>query len=220
MPAPAFMNKSLHGLYVITDQQLMPAERFCNMAEAALSAGARLIQYRDKSRDTHKRLTQARELRRLCNQYNALLIINDDIELTIKSEADGIHIGKDDTSLSEVRSQLGADYIIGVSCYNDNAQAQRAVEKGADYIAFGSFFGSQIKPDAPRASTQLIAQIKSMHNTPVCCIGGINRENCGELISQGADMLAVISDVFATEDDNEIKQRCREFIQQLPRHPA
>ncbi len=212
------MNKSLHGLYAITDQQLMPEQRFCNMAEAALSAGARLIQYRDKSRDAHKRLTQARELRRLCNQYNALLIINDDIELTIKSEADGIHIGKDDASLSEVRKQLSADHIIGVSCYNDSTLAQRAIENGADYIAFGSFFGSQIKPDAPRASTQLIAQIKSTHSTPVCCIGGITRENCGELISQGTDMLAVISDVFATADDDEIKQRCEEFIQRFSQH--
>lgn len=215
MPAPAFMNKSLRGLYVITDQQLMPAERFCDMAEAALSAGARLIQYRDKSRDTGKRLEQARQLRRLCNQYNALLIINDDIELTQKCEADGIHIGKDDASLSEVRRQLGADYIIGVSCYNDSELAQRAIESGADYIAFGSFFGSQIKPDAPRASTQLIAQVKSTHSTPVCCIGGINRENCGELVSQGADMLAVISDVFDAADEDDIKQRCASFIQQL-----
>jgi thiamine-phosphate pyrophosphorylase len=214
------MNKQLHGLYVITDQQLMPVERFCQMAEAALSAGARLIQYRDKSRDTGKRLKQARELRRLCNQYNALLIINDDIELTIKSEADGVHIGKDDAPLGDVRKQLGAGYIIGVSCYNDNAQAQRAVESGADYIAFGSFFGSQIKPDAPRASAQLITQVKSTHSTPVCCIGGINRDNCGELISQGADMLAVISDVFAAADDNEIKQRCEQFIQQFARHSS
>lgn len=209
------MNKSLHGLYVITDQQLMPTERFCSMAEAALSAGARLIQYRDKSRDADRRLTQARELRRLCNQYSALLIINDDIELTLKSEADGIHIGKDDTSLEEARSQLGDEHIIGVSCYNDNTLAQQAIETGADYIAFGSFFGSQIKPDAPRASTQLITQIKSTHNTPVCCIGGINRENCGELISRGADMLAVISDVFAVADEDEIKRRCEEFVQQF-----
>lgn len=213
------MNKSLHGLYVITDPQLMPAERFCSMSEAALSAGARLIQYRDKSRDTDKRLEQARQLRRLCNQYNALLIINDDIELTLKCKADGIHIGKDDASLSDVRKQLGKEYIIGVSCYNDSELAQRAIENGADYIAFGSFFGSQIKPDAPRASTQLIAQIKASYNTPVCCIGGINRENCGELVSQGADMLAVISDVFAAADEAEIKQRCASFIQQFAQEP-
>ncbi len=214
------MNKPLHGLYVITDQQLMPEQRFCSMAEAALSAGARLIQYRDKSHDADKRLTQARELRRLCNQYNALLIINDDIELALKSEADGIHIGKDDASLSKVRKQLGSDHIIGVSCYNNSSLAQRAIENGADYIAFGSFFGSQIKPDAPRASAQLIAQIKSTHTTPVCCIGGINRENCGELIRQGADMLAVISDVFASADENEIKQRCKQLNQQFSRHPG
>lgn len=213
------MNKSLHGLYVITDPQLMPAERFCSMAEAALSAGARLIQYRDKSRDTGKRLEQAQQLRHLCNQYDALLIINDDIELTLKCKADGIHIGKDDASLSDVRKQLGTDYIIGVSCYNDSELAQRAIENGADYIAFGSFFGSQIKPDAPRASTQLIAQIKASYNTPVCCIGGINRENCGELVSQGADMLAVISDVFNAADEAEIKQRCASFIQQFAQEP-
>jgi thiamine-phosphate pyrophosphorylase len=212
------MNKSLHGLYVITDQQLMPEHRFNSMAEAALSAGACLIQYRDKSRNADKRLKQARELRRLCNQYNALLIINDDIELTKNSNADGIHIGKDDASLKEVRKQLGAEYIIGVSCYNNSSLALRAIENGADYIAFGSFFGSQIKPDAPRADSRLITQIKTSHNTPVCCIGGIDRTNCNQLISQGADMLAVISDVFAVTGDDEIKRRCSEFIQHFTQH--
>ena len=136
------MNKNLKGLYVITDQRLMPESLFFEKAEAALSSGAKIIQYRDKSTDTEKRLSQAKTLRNLCNQYGSLLIINDDIELTKLVNADGIHIGKDDTSLKQARSALGREIIIGVSCYNQTEIAQQAVDNGADYIAFGSFFSS------------------------------------------------------------------------------
>jgi len=206
------MNKKLTGLYAITDESLMPVNVFQSMAEAALASGAKIIQYRDKSHDAEKRIKQANELRDLCNKYNAILIINDDIELTLKSNADGIHLGKDDTSIHAARKRLGPNKIIGVSCYNKTSLAEKAIKDGVDYIAFGSFFGSSIKPDAPKADAQLIATIKKHHATPVCCIGGITTKNCGELLSEKADMLAIITELFSSQNTLDIQKKCTEFL--------
>ena len=206
------MNKSLSGLYAITDDSLMPVNEFQSMAEAALSSGVKIIQYRDKSHDADKRLRQANELRILCDRYNAILIINDDIDLTIKSGADGIHIGKDDASINDTRKHLGHNKIIGVSCYNKTSLAEQAIKEGADYIAFGSFFGSTIKPDAPKADSRLISTIKKHYDTPVCCIGGITSKNCHELLTEKADMLAVISELFSSKKTVDIQKKCAQFL--------
>jgi len=209
------MNKQLSGLYAITDESLMPVNEFRSMAEAALSSGANIIQYRDKSHDLEKRAKQANELRMLCNQYNAILIINDDIELAIKSAADGIHIGKNDSSINEARKRLGDDKIIGVSCYNKTSLAEQAIKEGANYVAFGSFFGSSIKPDAPKADARLISTIKKYYDTPVCCIGGITTKNCHKLLTEKADMLAVISDLFSSKNTVDIQKKCTQFLSEL-----
>ena len=206
------MNKKLTGLYAITNESLMPVNVFHSMAEAALVSGTKIIQYRDKSHDTEKRIQQANELRALCNKYNATLIINDDIELTLKSHADGIHLGKDDTSINEARKRLGPNKIIGVSCYNKISLAEKAIMDGADYIAFGSFFGSSIKPDAPKADAKLIATIKEHYDTPICCIGGITTNNCHTLLSESADMLAVISELFSSPKISDIQKKCAQFL--------
>lgn len=209
------MKKFLHGLYAITNEQLMPADIFLSKAESALSAGIAVLQYRDKSSDTLKRTTQVSLLKQLCDKHNTLLIINDDIELAKEVDADGVHIGKDDQSIHIVREQLGENKIIGVSCYDQIALAESAVKDGADYIAFGSFFNSSVKPDASKANINLIADFKSNYDTPVCCIGGITTENCPPLIAAGADMLAVISDVFSHDSHNEIQNKCREYSSAL-----
>ena len=120
----------LKGLYAITDQHLISANNFQQAVELALQGGASIIQYRDKSDDKNKRLKQADILRSLCQQYGAISIINDDIELAQAVEADGVHIGKDDQSLKQAREALGEDAIIGVSCYNDIGLAL-AAEKGS-----------------------------------------------------------------------------------------
>lgn len=206
------MKNKLHGLYAITNEQLMPEKDFFRKARAALAAGVSVLQYRDKSGDIKKRLLQASTLKNLCKEHDAILIINDDIKLTNEVDADGIHIGKDDLSISEVRAQLGDNKIIGVSCYDQLALAQTAAEQNADYIAFGSFFSSSIKPDAPKANIDLISSFKSTHNNPVCCIGGITTENCTPLINAGADMLAIISDIFSYKQDKEIKHKCHEYL--------
>jgi len=189
----------------------MPAERFLQMAETALAGGASILQYRDKSTDTEKRLAQASALKKLCLKHAATFIINDDISLAKQVNADGVHLGRDDLSVKEARKQLGAEKIIGVSCYNQISLAGEAIAQKADYIAFGSFFNSSVKPDAPPASLNLITEIKKISDIPVCCIGGININNCQPLIDSGADMLAVISDVFSSPDEHHIRHRCEQL---------
>ncbi|MCW8955379.1 MAG: thiamine phosphate synthase [Gammaproteobacteria bacterium] len=192
--------KSLSGLYAITDAELIAQARFAETVEQALQGGAHLIQYRDKTRDHGKRLQQAQAVKQLCQRYQALCIINDDLELALAIQADGLHIGRDDGALPEIRQRLGEDKIIGVSCYNDLTLAETAAQQGADYIAFGSFFPSPTKPEAQAASLELLTLARNTIQRPICAIGGITRDNAGPLLAAGADMLAVISDVFGQDD--------------------
>lgn len=197
---------NLYGLYAITDAELM-ADNFAAAVSQTLQGGTRIIQYRDKSEDNEKRLQQALLMRELCDQHEALLIINDDIELAIQSDADGVHIGKDDAEYEKARQCLGTDKIIGISCYNQLELAIEAEQKGADYVAFGAFFSSSIKPEASNAPLTIISQAKQRLSCPVCCIGGINADNAGSLIAAGGDMIAVISDIFSASEKTEgIKQ--------------
>ena len=173
---------------------------FLSKAELALLGGARLIQYRDKSNETEKRLHQATVLKRLCEQTSSLLIINDDIELAHTVQAHGVHLGKDDVSIDKARQQLGPDAVIGVSCYDQLDLALAAEKIGANYIAFGAFFPSPTKPDAQAASLGLLKAAKQQLHIPVCCIGGITTDNASTLVERGADMTAVITDLFSSKD--------------------
>lgn len=199
----------LRGLYAITDEQLIPADGFVDAVRQALAGGARIIQYRDKSNDNAKRLLQASAIRELCNEHESLLIINDDIELAAKTAAHGVHLGLEDSSITDARQQLGEQAIIGVSCYNRFELAEQAKAQGADYIAFGAFYASPTKPDAVTADIDLLKQARTLE-LPICAIGGITSDNANPLIQAGADMLAVISNVFAAKD---ITQSTREFSQ-------
>ena len=198
--------KKLAGLYVITDEKLIAADQFAQTVEKAIQGGAQIVQYRDKSQDRAKRLQQAKALKQLCENHNAVLIINDDIELALEVDAHGVHIGMHDAPLAQARAQLG-NKIIGVSCYNDFELAISAQQQGADYIAFGSFFSSSIKPEAKKADAELLVKAREELQLPVCAIGGIPSENAFQLIEAGADMLAVISDIFASTDPESSSQK-------------
>jgi thiamine-phosphate pyrophosphorylase len=190
----------LHGLYSVTDERLIAPEQFPLTVEQILQGGSNIIQYRNKSHDNKLRQTQCLELRQLCNQHNALFIVNDDIELARQVNADGVHLGQDDCSISEARAQLGEEAIIGASCYNRFGLAQQAQKEGADYVAFGSFFTSTTKPDACAASIELLAQAKQHLSIPVCAIGGIDIDNAASVVNGGADMIAVISGLLTQPD--------------------
>ena len=205
--------KKLHGLYAITDAELIASDKFVFTIEQSLRGGASVIQYRDKSADNEKRFQQASALKALCDQYNAYFIINDDIDLVLEVNADGIHIGKDDTSLTAARKKLGQNKIIGVSCYNRFDLALQANEQGADYIAFGSFFASPTKPNAVKAELSLLSEAKQKLGIPICAIGGINLNNAPQLVLAGADMLAVISSIFAEQDTNLASEKFSQLFQ-------
>ncbi len=199
----------LSGLYAITDAELIGDARLLPAVAAALQGGARLVQYRDKSQDAARRRQEAEALRSLCHTHGALLIINDDVQLAADCGADGVHLGKDDSAIQTARQLLGPSAIIGVSCYNDLTRAHAAQSAGADYLAFGSFYPSAIKPQAPRATLELLRQARQELRLPLCAIGGITADNAAPLLAAGADMLAVISDVFAADDIKAAASRYR-----------
>ena len=188
------------AIYAITDSKLMPGEQLFTKAEAALKAGIGCLQYREKNAPPDEKQQRAERLLTLCRQYDTPLIINDDLELALSIGADGVHLGQSDGSLTEARAQLGVDKILGATCHASLELAQQAQDAGADYLAFGRFFPSATKPDAPPAPLELIAQAKDHFKRPVVVIGGIEPENAGLVFEQGADMVAVVNSLFGRDE--------------------
>lgn len=193
------MTHRVSGLYAVTPDGLDDGP-LLEKVEAALEGGARLVQYRNKSAGTDVRARQARALLALCRTRGVPLIINDHIELAAAIRADGVHIGRDDGDIGEARAMLGAQALIGASCYNEWARADAALRAGATYIAFGSFFSSNVKPDAVRAPFALLRKAKQEFGVPVVAIGGIDRTNAAQIVAAGADSIAVISALFFASD--------------------
>ena len=190
---------SISGLYAITPD-LDDSTQLSLQVAAALRGGVRLLQYRNKTANPALKLTQATELLALCQRYNALLIINDDLHLCQAINADGVHLGASDGDISAARQALGANKIIGASCYNQLDLALAAQLAGANYVAFGACFVSSTKPNAPHASLSLFGQAKKELSIPIVAIGGINLENAPAVIKAGADAIAVINALFGADD--------------------
>ena len=203
-------NRSLRGLYAITDSQLLAGGKLLPYVEAALQGGVRLLQYRDKSGDDARRLREAEALRELCAQHHAELIINDDAELAARLGV-GVHLGQTDGSLGAARALLGRKAIIGATCHARLDLAEQAVAEGASYIAFGRFFNSQTKPGAPAATVELLEQAKSRFSLPIVAIGGVTLENAPQLIERGASLIAVVHALFAADSSAEVERRARAF---------
>lgn len=195
-------------LYAIADTQML-GEGLLPAVNAALKGGCGWVQYRDKTTDINRRLFEARELLRACHEWGAQLIINDDPELAKRIGADGVHLGQTDGDPAYARALLGARAIIGVTCHDSLPLALAAREAGASYVAFGRFFRSQTKPEAPPAPLNLLKEARTqLGRLPIVAIGGITVENGGELISAGADRLAVSYGLFSAPD---IAARARAF---------
>lgn len=189
----------IRGLYVITEPSLR-GDALSEAVEQAVLGGASIVQYRQKDSRSSAYVDDALKLRQVTHRHQAALIINDDPELANAVDADGVHIGRVDAGVAEARGIIGNDKIIGVSCYDDIELALGAQRQGADYVAFGSFFVSAVKPDAVKAPIRLIERAKSELTLPVVAIGGISQSNGALLIRAGADAIAVISAVFAQND--------------------
>jgi thiamine-phosphate pyrophosphorylase len=190
--------RRLFGLYAVTPD-LADTGTLVERVEAAVAGGAKAIQYRNKSADAALRRRQAQALAALARRHGALLVINDDPALCEAVDADGVHVGRDDGSVEAARRIVGEERIVGVSCYDEFALAESAVAAGADYVAFGSFFPSSVKPDACRADVSLLRRAKTL-GIPVVAIGGIDATNVGPLVQAGAAAAAVISAVFDADD--------------------
>ncbi|WP_306606411.1 thiamine phosphate synthase [Azonexus sp.] len=189
----------LRGLYAITPERSERAYLLSDV-EAALAGGCRILQYRDKSSSMVERVARAHALRTLTRHFDAKLLINDDLLLCQLVDADGVHLGLEDGNLQLARALLGPQRIIGASCYADFALAETAAAAGADYVAFGAVYPSPTKPAAVRAPVDLFFQAKNRLTVKSCAIGGITLANATPLIAAGADMLAVITDLFAAPD--------------------
>jgi len=187
------------GVYAITPETA-DTERLLTQVEAALAGGVAAVQYRDKSDDVARRHEQASELVALCRRFKVPLIVNDDLRLADLCDADGVHLGRDDASLREARIILGKDKFVGTSCYQSLDLALAAQAAGADYVAFGSFFPSPTKPDAARASLDLLRAATPVVQVPLIAIGGITLANAPLLLDAGADSLAVLSALFDAPD--------------------
>jgi len=188
----------LRGLYAVTPDASDTAD-LVTRVKAVVAGGAAAIQYRNKTADVAVRATQAAALARALAHSGALFIVNDDPHLAAAVDAHGVHVGEDDGALESVRAIVGPSRLIGVSCYNDFSRAEAAVAAGADYIAFGSFFASSVKPGARRADIALLQRARAL-GVPVVAIGGIDAHNAAALMAAGANALAVISAVFAGPD--------------------
>lgn len=199
MSLTALQQASLRGLYAVTpDDPLLP--RMSALVREALAGGVKVVQYRNKVAPPPLFRAQAAELLRICRAAGALLIVNDNPEIAADIGADGVHVGREDGGAARARAIVGPDKIIGVSCYDDLSIAERAVAEGADYIAFGAMFPSSVKPGAVAAPLSLLAEAKARFAVPVCAIGGIKTNNVETLIAAGADMAAVITDLFDAPD--------------------
>ncbi len=192
-------NKCIRGLYGITPEHV-PATILETAVAEALAGGMCVLQYRAKSLPDEAKRKQAQRIFAMCRKADVPFLVNDDLALAVEIGADGVHLGREDATLSSARRALGHNKIIGVSCYNDLSLASHAANGGADYIAFGSFFPSATKPTAVRADPSLIVQARQRFNIPIVAIGGVTLENAPQLIAAGADALAVISDLFGTND--------------------
>jgi thiamine-phosphate pyrophosphorylase len=179
----------LRGLYAITPESGEVIEK----AKRALEGGIALLQYRRKQRSS---ADEARALLALCRTRGVPFIVNDDVELALEIGADGVHLGREDGDLASIRKRMKGK-LLGASCYNQLDLATTAVAAGADYIAFGSVFASPTKPGAVKAPLSLFG---TRYSKPVCAIGGITLQNAPQAIAAGADMVAVISDLFDAPD--------------------
>lgn len=193
------MATELRGLYAITPEQA-DGNRLLADVEAALVGGCRIVQHRDKLSTMTERVARARALREITRRQGATLIINDDLALAFLVGADGVHLGGGDGSLRAARAMLGPQRILGASCYGNFAAATEADAAGADYVAFGAVYPSPTKPAAVSAPADLFFRAKSGLTAATCAIGGITLHNAPPLIAAGADLLAVITDLFSAPD--------------------
>ena len=197
----------INGLYAITPDE-PDTDKLSAKVLAALKGGARLFQYRAKNLNEKHQFFQAEVIKQLCDRYNASLIINDNVKLCLHLDAFGVHLGEYDSTIESARRIIGAEKVIGVSCYNSPNRVAMAHDRGANYVALGAFFYTSTKPKAPKVSLNIRAETK----LPIVAIGGITLENAPLLVIEGVKTMAVINSLFMSDN---IEATTKQFINLL-----
>lgn len=184
----------MRGLYLITNDD--PLSLLLIKLDVALATQhIKILQYRRKKIDKNRQSQEVKKIKKLCDKYHVLLVINDDIELA-KQFGLGVHLGQSDGEISEAVNLLDENAIIGRTCLNDLALAQQAILDKATYVAFGAIFATATKPEAGNIGIQTLQMAKETIEVPICAIGGLTVENAQPVIEAGADLCAVISDIL------------------------
>lgn len=186
--------KAINQLYALTDEILTPKDTILDQIYEILSSGVKFIQLRDKTSSDDELVSLAREMKKLCDKFNAKLIINDRVSLAKQINAHGLHIGKDDISLKLARKALPKAYI-GISCYDDLNLAKNAEQNGADYVAFGAMFQSDTKKIARPIDHRIIIKAKKL-SIPICVIGGINEQNIHQIKKLEPNLIALVQAIY------------------------
>ena len=197
----------IKGLYAITPD-MADSNSLLQKTQLAIEGGAFMVQYRSKIQDRDVKMQQCAAILRLCREYKIPCIVNDDVDMCRVLEADGVHLGEKDDNIAEVRHILGDDAIIGSSCYDQLNRAKLAQKEGASYVAFGAMFETSTKPNAPRATLELLTEAKSQIQIPIVAIGGITMNNAHDVIETGIDAIAVINSLY---ESNSIKETAETF---------
>lgn len=204
-------------LYAVTDRSWLNGKTLYEEVHEAIIGGATMIQLREKNLDEESFLAEAKQIKELCVRYHIPLIINDNIDVALKINADGVHVGQDDMNVLNVRRLLGPNKIIGVSAHNVN-EAVAAVNAGADYLGSGAVFPTGSKNDVNILEKRVLKEICETVDVPVTAIGGINEKNIIKLAGTGISGVAVISAIFAsdniTQKTKELKELAERVVEQ------
>ena len=207
--------KDMLLLYAVTDRAWVGRQTLAEQIEDALKGGATIVQLREKNLDEESFTAEAIEIRELCHRYNVPLIINDNVDVALKSGSDGVHVGIEDTPVAEIRRRVPADFIIGATCKTVE-QARIAEAAGADYMGVGAVFPSPTKANALRITSAQLREIASSVSIPAVAIGGISRKNVLEITGSKVSGVAVVSAIFGAADIEaaaaELKEKAKAVV--------
>lgn len=206
--------KEAMALYAVTDRGWLKDQTLLEQVKEALEGGATFVQLREKKLDEETFLQEAIEIQKLCKEYDVPFVVNDNVEIAYKMNADGVHVGQKDMEAGKVREKLGPDKIIGVTA-NTVETALRAQESGADYIGVGAVFGTTTKEDAETITHEQLKEICAAVDIPVVAIGGISKDNVLQLAGTGIDGIAVVSAIFAQADIVSATKELKEKVESI-----
>ena len=201
-------------LYAVTDRHWLEGRTLHEVVKESLEGGVTFIQLREKKLDEEHFLKEAKDLKELCREYHVPFVINDNVEIAIEMDADGVHVGQSDMEAGKVREKLGPDKIIGVSCKNVE-QALLAKKHGADYLGVGAMYPTGTKKDATAVTPEALSAICQAVDIPVVAIGGINKDRLEPLKGTGVDGVAVVSAIFAAEDIEKATRELKEAVREI-----